>query len=69
MSATGNYTFTVKYADKQGTQQTERPRLMITADGKHKSLFIGEQTILSTVKIEVPDAVLWKKARDKLGTM
>lgn len=62
-------TFTVKYTDKQGVQQTEQPRLVLTADGKHKSLWIGEQTILSTVKYEESDALLWEKARIKLGMM
>lgn len=67
MSAMEKHRFKVNYTDKQGMQQSERPRLVYTADGEHKSLFIGEQTILSTVKYEESDDVLWESARIKLG--
>jgi hypothetical protein len=46
----------------------ERPRLMITADGKHKSLWIGEQerpVILATTPVDASDAELWATARTR----
>ena len=57
--------FKARYTDENGVQQEERPRLMFTADGKHKSLWIGDQTILATVLYDESDVVLWSNARAK----
>lgn len=47
---------------------TERPRVMITVDGKHKSLVVGDATILATRPIESHDADLWNAARARFAS-
>jgi hypothetical protein len=58
-------TFKLTYTNARGERVTERPRLMFTADGLHKALFVGEDTVLAAVPMGEPDAVLWQLARDK----
>jgi hypothetical protein len=56
--------FKLAYTDKATQERRlETPRLMITVDGKHKSLFVGDATVLATVPITDSDAELWNKAR------
>lgn len=56
--------FKLTYTDKLTNERvTEEPRLMITVDGKHKSLFVGESNVLATAPIDSPDAELWERAR------
>lgn len=65
-------TFSCQYTDAQGKRVTERPRLMVTADRKHKSLWIGAQerpTVLATTPYDAPDAELWLAARQRYGGM
>jgi hypothetical protein len=55
--------FSIQYTDKTtGERKTEKPRLMITLDGKNKSLFLGDGPI-ATVPIDQPDSALWQLAR------
>lgn len=63
MSIKAGTTFSVQYTNGTGTQVKERPRLVITVDGKHKSLWVGEQTILATVPIDESDETLWNNAK------
>lgn len=55
--------FKFGYTDKVTRMNVlEEPRLVITADSKHKSLWVGDQTILATVPYDEDDAVLWQLA-------
>lgn len=56
--------FQIMYTNSNGDLVNERPRLMISADGKYKSLWIGEQIILATTTVDSPDADLWDAARE-----
>lgn len=58
--------FTVEYIDKNTDERClEEPRIKVTADGEHKSLWVGTNTILATVGYDESDALLWKKGREK----
>lgn len=46
----------------EGNRIKEEPRFMITVDGKFKSLFIGDNTVLATVPIDTPMETLWNEA-------
>ena len=62
--------FKFGYTDKTtGAPVLEEPRLVFTADGKHKSLWVGDTTILATVPCEEDEAVLWDKARERVHAM
>jgi hypothetical protein len=50
----------------QDAPYKETPRRMVSVDGKHKSLWIGEDTILATVSTQETDAALWDLAREKV---
>jgi len=57
--------FKVSYRDPSTFNLiTETPRLAITADGKHKSLIVGDSTVLASVATDESDAVLWGLARE-----
>lgn len=58
-------TFKLTYTNGRGERVTERPRLMFTADGLHKALFVAENTVLAALPVDAPDATLWQLARDK----
>jgi len=59
--------FTVTYKDANGVLTKEKPRLMATVNGKHMSLFIGDDIILATVPWDTPMDVLWNLAREKIN--
>jgi hypothetical protein len=68
MAETSFKKFKLTYIIKSTNKRvTEEPRLMITTDGNHKSLFINENTVLATVPIDHSDAELWNKARASLN--
>lgn len=54
--------FKVTYTNAARERLTEEPRLMISVDGKHKSLFLGDKPIAS-VPYDAEDADLWNQAR------
>jgi hypothetical protein len=58
--------FRATYTNERQERVTEQPRLMVTVDGKHKSLFLGDDIVLATVPIESPDSDLWNQARLRL---
>ena len=59
--------FKVAYTDKvTQARRLEEPRLMVSVDGKHKSLFIGDGRVLATVSCETSDAELWARARERI---
>ncbi len=62
--------FRVTYQNKTTgeTIENERPRLVITVDGKDKSLFLGDYP-LATVSRTDSDALLWSKARANIKNM
>jgi hypothetical protein len=67
MATTPLKKFTLTYTDSRTNARVkEMPRLMMTADGKHKALFVGADTVLASVPIEDSDAELWNKARASL---
>jgi hypothetical protein len=55
--------FKVQYTNASGERVTEEPRLMVSADGAHKSLFLGEGTVLASAPYATSDADLWARAR------
>jgi hypothetical protein len=64
-------TFKIEHGP-QGNRTLETPRLVISVDGKYKSLWVHEDTILSTVPIDAPDELMWQKALDfskRMSTM
>jgi hypothetical protein len=63
--------FKLTYTDKKTGQafQNEEPRLMISADGTVKSLWIGESTMLASAPRGIPDSELWQKARDAVASV
>lgn len=68
--STGIKKFKLTYTDKKTGQtvQSEEPRLMISADGATKSLWVGESTILASVPRGVSDSELWQIARSAVAT-
>lgn len=54
--------FSVHYTNSAGERVLERPRLVLTADGRHKALFLGNAP-LATIPIDAPDTDLWEFAR------
>lgn len=62
--------FCVSYTNKKtGTRiENERPRLMLTVDGAHKSLFLGDAVLVS-VRVNESDETLWKAARVAIASM
>lgn len=64
MAETSFKKFKLTYINKLTNERvTEEPRLLITTDGEHKSLFVGENTVLITLPVDRSDAELWNKAR------
>jgi hypothetical protein len=62
--------FSIQYTNKEsGRVAVERPRVMITVDGKHKSLFVGESHVLFTLPSDAPDAALWGGLKNKLNAV
>jgi hypothetical protein len=57
--------FKLQYTNSDGERVTDEPRCMITADGKHKSLVIGDSKVLATVTYDTPDATLWQQAKER----
>ncbi len=68
MSSAAIKKFKVTYTNDSGEQVTEEPRLMLSVDGKHKSLFLGDGPI-ATVPIDAPDNDLWTTARSNIGNI
>jgi hypothetical protein len=60
-------TFKMWYTNGLGERILERPRLAITADGRHKSLVVGTHTVLATARVDAPDAELWARAREAVA--
>jgi hypothetical protein len=63
--------FKCTYDDKTTGEHVvaEESRLMITADGGHKSLFIGADIVLATVPVDASDEELWTKARANFSVL
>ena len=58
--------FSVEYTNPAGERIFEKPRLMITANGKWKSLMLGEDTVLVTVPYAEDDMVMWTMAKQAI---
>ncbi len=56
---------TFKIVNSSG--KIEMPRLMITADGKYKSLFVGDNIVLATVSFNNSDEELWNEAMENIN--
>jgi hypothetical protein len=59
--------FSVNFTNASGERVLEHPRLVVTADGKHKSLLLSDSTVLASVPYDTSDTELWTAARAKVN--
>lgn len=67
-AAMNAHPFTIQHGPADA-RISERPRKIITVDGKFKSLMIKESTILATVPVSESDDLLWMNARAALPSL
>lgn len=59
--------FTLEYTAANGERVKEKPRLMVSVDGKEKSLVVGDNIAIVSVSFETPAQAMWEAARLKVG--